>query len=104
MTNLHVDPEALRGTRSRFDDESNTVKTAVSKLRQVINAEGKCWGNDETGQAFAKDYEKSAEDELKNIDGLAGVFTNLGAAVVKIADGLQSQDKVNADKTSKLKS
>ncbi|QIS12643.1 WXG100 family type VII secretion target [Nocardia arthritidis] len=102
MTSLDVDPEALRRTSSRFDDAASTVAAALTKLRQTLDAGGECWGTDAAGQAFAKNYEQAAEAGLKSIDGLAGVFTKLGAAVVKVADGMQSRDAVNAAATNGL--
>lgn len=56
MSSLKADPQALRGTQPSFTSVADTITTGAQKLAAVIAAEGECWGNDEIGQSFAKNY------------------------------------------------
>ncbi|RJO74712.1 WXG100 family type VII secretion target [Nocardia panacis] len=103
MRDLRVDPEALRATRTGFDDESNRVKAALDKLSRVIAAEGSCWGSDGTGRAFERSYAAGAEEDAGSIAGLSSVLANLGQAVVEIADDIQNRDRANAAATDRLR-
>ncbi|WP_405165574.1 hypothetical protein OG203_11025 [Nocardia sp. NBC_01499] len=102
MTDLRANPEALRATHPRFDDICDRVKTAAAQLHRVIDAEGKCWGADEIGESFAKDYVPGAESALKGTDRLAEVIERVGDNVVITANTLEARDLANAAKTNQI--
>ena len=104
MTELRTDPAALRATQPRFADLSNRVTTAATNLRSIMAAEGQCWGSDQIGQSFAKDYVPGAEEALHGTDGLATVFSGLGTNMGTIANALQSQDQGTATAITQAKS
>ncbi|MFD6391576.1 WXG100 family type VII secretion target [Nocardia sp. NPDC060259] len=96
MSSLNVDPAALRGTQPSFTTVADTITTGVQALAAVIAAEGECWGNDEIGQAFAKNYTPGVESGQKAVTGLATAMTQTGQNMVTIADALQNQDTTGA--------
>ncbi|MGW6724373.1 hypothetical protein ACWF9G_00585 [Nocardia sp. NPDC055029] len=96
MSSLNVDPEALRGTKPSFDSVAATITTGAQALAAVIAAEGECWGNDEIGEAFAKNYTPGVESGQKAVTGLATVMTQTGENMVTIANALQTQDTTGA--------
>ena len=59
-----VDPDGLRGTAPRFDALAVDVQDALATLSAVLDSEGSCWGNDQTGVSFGSSYGPLAERTL----------------------------------------
>ncbi|MEW2358915.1 hypothetical protein [Spirillospora sp. NPDC029432] len=72
---LRVERDALKRAGDGFKAGADSLAAAGSSLEGKLSAEGKCWGADETGQAFEKDYAKNAQDVLKMI---TSIVENLG--------------------------
>lgn len=96
MSSLNLDPAALRGTQPSFTSVADTITTGAKALAAVIAAEGECWGNDEIGAAFAKNYTPGVESGQKAVTGLATTMTQSGENMVTIADAFQNQDTTAA--------
>ncbi|WP_228002518.1 WXG100 family type VII secretion target [Nocardia australiensis] len=102
MSTLSVDPAALRTTQPRFAEVSQTVTDAATALRRVLEAEGECWGHDETGEQFAKNYTPGSDEALTGLNGLATTFTGLSDNVRTIADTVESQNQAQAAATNAI--
>ncbi|MFG1792289.1 WXG100 family type VII secretion target [Nocardia sp. NPDC049149] len=96
MTNFRADPDALRATRSGFADVADRIAAAAANLRRVLDAEGECWGSDQIGQSFAKNYTPGVPKALDGVDKLGTTMNNLGDRVVAVANALQNRDQTNA--------
>ncbi|MFI1463111.1 hypothetical protein [Nocardia carnea] len=92
MNDLYADPAALRATGPRFTAVADDVATAAGRLRGVIEAEGECWGTDQLGQAFSKDYKPGEVEGQEAIQGLRDVFAGYAKDLPAVADSLQAQD------------
>ncbi|REE96573.1 hypothetical protein [Thermomonospora umbrina] len=62
---MHVYPQALKRSKTGFEDGAATLKGIFERLGTRLSAEGKCWGPDKTGQAFEKDYLPAATEMQK---------------------------------------
>jgi uncharacterized protein YukE len=51
---LQVTPDGLRGVGDHLEEVSNKVKQVLSSLNTRLEGEGSPWGNDATGDGFAK--------------------------------------------------
>ncbi|MFE1593265.1 type VII secretion target [Nocardia sp. NPDC058705] len=96
MSSVNVDPEALRNTQPGFVAVASTITTAAQALAAVIAAEGECWGGDEVGSAFAKNYTPGVDPGQKAVTGLATTMTQLGENMVTVANTFQNQDTTQA--------
>ncbi|MFD3509567.1 type VII secretion target [Nocardia sp. NPDC058666] len=96
MSSVDVDPDGLRNTQPGFASVASTITTAARALAAVIAAEGECWGGDEVGAAFAKNYTPGVEPGQKAVTGLATTMTQLGENMVTIANAFQAQDTNHA--------
>ncbi|MFC8527902.1 WXG100 family type VII secretion target [Nocardia sp. NPDC057227] len=92
MSTVRIDPEALRATQPSFDACAATITTAANQLTAALAAEGECWGNDRTGQAFAQNYTSGVEQGKTSVANLATTMTRLGANLVSIADQVTAQE------------
>ncbi|MBB5914687.1 uncharacterized protein YukE [Nocardia transvalensis] len=86
----------MRATQPKFATLSDTVRTALADLKRVIDAEGECWGSDETGKSFAQNYTPGVGDGLTGIGALAGAVGKFGDSVTATANLLQQTDQEHA--------
>jgi hypothetical protein len=78
-----VDPDGLRGTALRFDALAVDVQDALATLSAVLDSEGSCWGNDQTGVSFGSSYGPLAERTR-------AAFALVGEGVAEVAAALRS--------------
>ncbi|WP_280268033.1 WXG100 family type VII secretion target [Nocardia wallacei] len=102
VTGVQYDPDAMRATQPKFAALADTVKTALADLRRVIEAEGECWGSDETGQAFAKNYTPGVTEGTANIEKFAGAVTAFGDKIVTAANTLQQSEQSHTDSVNQV--
>ncbi|GAA1593591.1 hypothetical protein GCM10009678_89760 [Actinomadura kijaniata] len=89
---LKVETEALRKAAKGFEDASGQVRRIFDRLRSRLDAEGACWGGDETGQQFSQNYiTTNKANEFKDsgpdiADGLKKVKANIELMAKRYAD------------------
>ncbi|MGP4017372.1 WXG100 family type VII secretion target [Saccharopolyspora sp. 5N708] len=97
MTGFDVNPEALRGASPQFDGAADKLKAAMDKLNGVLQAEGKCWGGDDAGQEFAKDYEPGSQQAVDAFSGLTNSLHQIRGELDNTANTWATDDTNNAD-------
>ena len=80
---VRVDPTALRDAQPHVEEIASGIRATWSWLGRVLNAEGACWGADETGQTFARSY-------LPALSTVRQAFTDLHDGVESIAQSLST--------------
>ena len=58
---FQVDPIRLRAASPQFDAAADQLDGALTALEAALAAEGPCWGGDDAGQTFARNYLPQAE-------------------------------------------
>jgi hypothetical protein len=53
---FQVDPIRLRSASPQFDAAADHLEDACTALETALAAEGPCWGSDDAGQTFARNY------------------------------------------------
>lgn len=81
----------LRQIGSRFKD-------AVSKIKADAQRYDGCWGGDELGQAFAKNYAPSATQTLKDVDTVQNNVTTVADNVDQVVKELRKIDQDHANR------
>jgi uncharacterized protein YukE len=93
-----VDIPEVNAASGRLDVISDQLEVAVQALKRRLAVVEGCWGTDEAGNAFAKNYLPKAEDALKNgnltTESLGTVAENLR----KITTEFAKLDQYGADK------
>lgn len=96
MSELWVDPAGLRRAAEGFTRGSKKLEQIHQTLDGRLSAEGKCWGADETGQQFEKDYLQPSQEVSK-------AFGELSKALSAIKDGLDKMAKSYEEAEEKSK-
>lgn len=94
---FEVNPEALRGASPKFDGSADKLESALAELNGVLQAEGQCWGGDEAGQEFAKQYEPGSQQGTDGIKGIAEALHQVRGELDATARTWDDVDKANAD-------
>ncbi|MBF6332787.1 hypothetical protein IU452_30260 [Nocardia transvalensis] len=106
MTQFWADPDRLRATAPKFAQLGADVNTALTKLRQGIDSEGRCWGADEPGKQFEKNYPQegpgSVKEALAALAILADKLKATGDKITGSANAVQVQDQHNADQIRRV--
>jgi uncharacterized protein YukE len=58
---FQVDPIRLRSASPQFDAAADQLDDARTALEAALAAEGPCWGGDDAGQTFTRNYLPQAE-------------------------------------------
>jgi uncharacterized protein YukE len=83
---MRVDSVALRQAAPRFSALSGQLDGVFRQLAAALAAEGECWGTDDTGKAFAKEYLPAAQQIADAGREVADAVEDVGARLVKVAD------------------
>lgn len=79
--NMRHDIEGIRRAGKRIGNAGTDLEGVLSTLGAALDSAGECWGGDEAGQNFAKDYAPSADScrsALQSlVDALGGIDDNL---------------------------
>ncbi|AUS79374.1 hypothetical protein C1701_14505 [Actinoalloteichus sp. AHMU CJ021] len=71
-----VDPELLAERAAALGGEATTAERILGRLREVLDATGECWGDDEIGRRFAAGHVDPADTTLELMSGLPGRLTD----------------------------
>lgn len=98
MTGYDVDPDALRGASPKFASTADAIKAAFDTLNGVLQAEGNCWGGDESGQKFGSEYEPARDSAVTAFGELGGAVGEIRTKLDAAAASWESDDQANSDR------
>ena len=93
----HIDPDRERAGATKFDVAADRLEQVHQDLQRQLQEQGPCWGADESGQAFAKDYEPGADGMEQALQSLTGALRSMREQVQGVADDSQATDQRNAE-------
>ncbi|TVT14927.1 WXG100 family type VII secretion target [Amycolatopsis rhizosphaerae] len=88
-----TDPDAVLSSARGLRDAADQLREAGQALGSALAAQGECWGDDESGKEFAKDYvpgAKGATEAFGSLtEALTSLYENIAAAMEQYsgADG-----------------
>jgi uncharacterized protein YukE len=89
---MRVDSAALRQAVPRFAAVSSQLDGVFRRLAAALAAEGECWGADDTGKAFAKEYLPAAQQIADAGREVTDAVEDVGVRLVKVADLADAAD------------
>ncbi|SDC97892.1 WXG100 family type VII secretion target [Actinokineospora iranica] len=80
-----IEPDVAARAATKLGSAADQLAAVGKTLADALAAEGACWGNDDSGQEFAKDYVPGSDDTVKAftslVDGLRGLQSGVTDAV-----------------------
>lgn len=96
MSGFDVSVSGLRRGAGQFGAAGDALTGVVEALSSALQAEGQCWGGDESGQAFAKQYVPNSQATLEAFKNLAQALDDIRGGVEESADAYEGSDQGNA--------
>src|SRR5699024_10914496 len=93
---MRVDADALRKRSPKFAEAGDKLTTAFEALKGVHQAEDGCWGSDETGAEFGKEYKKGWEEAEGAFNELGKLLSNTKDQLNETAAQWDSDDESSA--------
>lgn len=76
-----AEPDAVLRASQGLKGAADALLDAGKTLQSVLSAQGECWGTDESGKEFSKDYVPGAQGALEGftnlVQGLLGMQSNV---------------------------
>ncbi|GAA4550627.1 WXG100 family type VII secretion target [Amycolatopsis samaneae] len=98
-----ADPEAVKSAAGGLEVAADNLEDAAKELQSALSAQGECWGDDDSGKEFAKDYVPGAQGAVEGfgnlVEGLRGLYRNVDQSM----KALQGADQTVADTLTKGK-
>ncbi|WP_433265599.1 WXG100 family type VII secretion target [Actinosynnema sp. CS-041913] len=93
---FEVDVPGLRRGGAQFSAAGDSLDGVFQALDGALQAEGQCWGGDESGQAFAKEYVPNSTATLDAFKNLAKALQDIRTGIDQSADAYEGSDQGNA--------
>lgn len=90
-----VNTGQMRQGARQFDSAGDALNTVYTTLNNVLQSHGQCWGNDESGQKFAKQYSPGSHNALQAMQDLTKALHGLAKNVGASADGYDGTESGN---------
>jgi uncharacterized protein YukE len=87
---FNVQTDRLRRGAGGFGDSGDSLSQAGTTLGSALDAQGQCWGNDESGQSFAKDYVPNSQKVRDAFGSLAEALQAIKTALEESANSYEN--------------
>jgi uncharacterized protein YukE len=95
---FQVDPVRLRSASPQFDAAADQLDDARTALEAALAAEGPCWGGDDAGHTFARNYLPQAEATTTAVATIVAALRGIRLSLDASADTWEGCDQVAADR------
>lgn len=92
---LTVDTDALRGCAPSFASLGDRLVDILDNLTSRLDAEGECWGADETGASFLEGYAEGRDAALEFLPQMADGVRGVGDGLITMADNYDGVETTN---------
>src|SRR3990172_8846818 len=89
---IRVDSMGLRGAEPAFRYLSCSFGVVATRLADVLDGAGCCWGSDEIGASFAESYVPGARLVRDALPALRDDVAEAGAAILMVADNVDAAE------------
>ena len=95
---FQVDPVRLRSASPQFDAVADQLEDARTALETALAAEGPCWGGDDAGQTFSRNYLPQAEATTTAVATIVQALRAIRVGLDASADTSEGCDQGAADR------
>jgi hypothetical protein len=99
---FQLDPDIVQAHIQTLRDAGDRFNDQLNQWRNTLQQQDGCWGNDDTGQNFAKQFVPQEQQADQIVDPTHQWFQGVGNMMNKMSSGFQDQDEDNASQISSL--
>ena len=93
---FRIQPDEVRAGAGAFGVAADMLAEAGNTLSNALSAQGACWGGDESGQQFSKEYVPAADGTVKAFSQLSEAIQAIRTALNETANTHQDTDKTSS--------
>lgn len=93
---MRMQPEEIRTGGKKIGDSGDDLDQVLTTLKSALDGEGECWGNDEAGQTFAKDYTQGRDSVFESLKKVVEALGNIDDNLKATADDTETSDAGSA--------
>ncbi|MFE5566584.1 WXG100 family type VII secretion target [Amycolatopsis japonica] len=93
---FRLDPEGVKVAAARLGNLGERLQGAVRDLELTLTERHGCWGSDDIGEAFAKNYVESSDEAREGAQMATEGTVRLRDEIDKTVAFLEQQDEANA--------
>lgn len=92
----YLEAAGVRSAAAKMVSTGEDMATNAAALARGLDAEGRCWGDDEAGQKFGTDYVPASDGVRKVMAEVAKTLQDIGKNLEESANLMEQQDQFNA--------
>jgi uncharacterized protein YukE len=81
-----IDTDRVMASAPAFAQLGDRMQEIFSTLKSKVEAEGECWGGDDYGKAFAKDYVPARDSAFDFFPQMSKGLTDIASGLEESAD------------------
>ena len=81
-----IEPEVVQAAAPAYQQLGQRMDEVFSTLRARLEAEGHCWGWDDYGKAFEKDYVPARDNASEFLPQMVQGLKDIAAGLIEAAD------------------
>jgi hypothetical protein len=81
-----IDPAGVRASAPAFTELGQRMDEILATLRGKLESEGHCWGADDYGKAFQKDYLPAHDNAFQFFPQMSGGLKDIATGLEESAD------------------
>jgi uncharacterized protein YukE len=97
-----VDTDGIAKSMPGFRALTDQVRRASEHLHGELSSLGECWGNDHSGQEFAKEYLPAKDQMADGVEQLYKVLQSTGDGIETMAKGFARNEQQNGEAAARL--
>jgi hypothetical protein len=94
-----AEPDAVLRASNGLTTAADGLDSALKTLQGALDAHGACWGDDDSGKEFAKDYVPGSQGA---VEGFANLVQGLRGMQQNVAKSMKALAGADEDVTSQL--
>ncbi|GAA4876041.1 WXG100 family type VII secretion target [Saccharopolyspora cebuensis] len=89
---MEMQPEEVRSGGAKIGAAGGDLDGVLNTLRSALEAEGECWGTDEAGEKFGKEYTKGRDDLFDALEKTVKALGDIDDNLKGTADDTETRD------------
>ena len=99
---MRHDTEGIRRGGKKIGHSGEDLGQVMNTLVAAVDSVGQCWGNDEAGQEFAKNYVPAADGCRSALQQLVDALGKIDKNLQQTANDVEQRDQHHAGEIGKL--
>jgi hypothetical protein len=88
-----IDVDAVQAGAAKLSIGADQLEEAAKELQNALQAQGDCWGDDDSGKEFAKDYVPGSQGAIEGFANLVAGLRGLHQTVDSATKATQGTDQ-----------